>query len=452
MAMRRLKGHDDVELVTSERVMTREGFLRAPGRISRTGIQEYSKLELGLGASHDIVRLYRPPEEVFADESLATAHGATMVYGHPDGDVTSKNYRGLSTGDAMDPVVVDPYVQVTITIKDEWAIYALIDGVEQLSCGYAFDYDETPGTTPEGEPYDAIMRSIRINHIAQVYAARCGAGCNIADAAHRPIHDKAIGRKTNDAERKRLGLTAHDSAPCGCGGNKHNHDNPGDSTMATKPIKVGMINLALEGTTADVVEAFVADAAKAATDSKSALDAANAKAAGLEKELAEERARGAKAAADHAVALDALQKQIPSAAQLEALVADRTAVIGKAKAIAADVDPAGKSAHEVRVAALTIVLAQDGVNKAIASAVLRGADLAKAEPAFVESAFDAVVAAGAADTSTRDFQSGLGAALAGKGETPTPAADDTGAPAQPKLTGYARTLQKLNEKPNRAAT
>src|SRR3990167_3187067 len=48
----------------AERELTLEGFLKAPAKIFRTGVQQYTKLELGIDASLDIVRLYRSPEEV----------------------------------------------------------------------------------------------------------------------------------------------------------------------------------------------------------------------------------------------------------------------------------------------------------------------------------------------------------------------------------------------------
>jgi hypothetical protein len=44
----------------------------------------------------------------------------------------------------------------------------------ELSCGYTLNLDETPGTTPTGEHYDAIQRDIVYNHIAIVPHGRAG--------------------------------------------------------------------------------------------------------------------------------------------------------------------------------------------------------------------------------------------------------------------------------------
>ena len=58
--------------VQSSRVFTDEGFLCVPGRVSRTGIQQYLARELNLdGDPNRIVNVYRPEDEVFKDESLS---------------------------------------------------------------------------------------------------------------------------------------------------------------------------------------------------------------------------------------------------------------------------------------------------------------------------------------------------------------------------------------------
>ncbi len=412
--MRRLQGRDDVEIESTARALTPEGFMVAPGRISRTGVQAYSKMELGIGPSEDTIRLYRPPEEVFAPESLASFDNQVITWGHPANDVTSENYREVTIGDTRNIEPEDTFVRAQLTVRDYYAIYGVIDGVAQLSCGYRFDLDETAGFTPEGEGYDAVMRNIRGNHVAIVYAARCGAGCAIEDAAHRQAHDEAIGRKPNTTERARLRVSATD---CACGGRKHATPEPtvGDTPMTTIDLNGIKIQVA-DGAGAALIEKTLGDAEKASTDAKAAIDAANAKTVAAEAALAEERAKGAKAAADHAAEVAKLQAQILSPAQQEALVVERTKVVGDAKLIAPDLDATGKSLPEVRIAALTAVLATDGgTGKAIATAALGGKAPGDADSAIVTIAFDAVVASGAASTSARDFQPGLGDALTGSG-------------------------------------
>ena len=39
------------------------------------------------------------------------------------------------------------------------------DALREISCGYDCELEMKPGTSPEGEKYDAIQRNIVINHI-----------------------------------------------------------------------------------------------------------------------------------------------------------------------------------------------------------------------------------------------------------------------------------------------
>jgi hypothetical protein len=59
-------------------------------------------------------------------------------------------------------------------IRADIVIYNLDTDARELSCGYSLNLDETPGTTPEGEHYDAIQRNIVYNHVALVPQGRAG--------------------------------------------------------------------------------------------------------------------------------------------------------------------------------------------------------------------------------------------------------------------------------------
>ncbi|WP_148934667.1 DUF2213 domain-containing protein, partial [Escherichia coli] len=52
------------------------------------------------------------------------------------------------------------------------------------SAGYRCIVDWTAGLTDAGEPYDAVQRKIRINHVAFVDRGRAGAECRIGDDAN----------------------------------------------------------------------------------------------------------------------------------------------------------------------------------------------------------------------------------------------------------------------------
>ena len=167
----------------TRREYTDEGFLRVPGNVARVGIQDYLARELGLPGNPDrIVKVYRPAEEVFHADSLASFDGVDVTINHPDGLVNSSNYKKVSAGVVRGGGrVVDGFVQCDLIVKDQAAIDAINSGKCELSAGYTAVYDDTPGTTPEGEPYDFIQREIRINHVALVDRARAGASARVFD-------------------------------------------------------------------------------------------------------------------------------------------------------------------------------------------------------------------------------------------------------------------------------
>lgn len=158
--------------INSQRVYTDEGFLRVPGYASRTGIQTYLASELGLpGDPNRLVGVYRPPEEVFADDSLNTFLGIDITDDHPSTLVNKDNYRNLTVGvvtskgrQENDHVVVD------LLIKDKDAIRKVESGKGELSVGYTAMYDSV-----EGNPdYEFVQRAIRCNHLAICQRGRAG--------------------------------------------------------------------------------------------------------------------------------------------------------------------------------------------------------------------------------------------------------------------------------------
>jgi len=174
--------HDEIAFDGSSRERTVEGFLRANAVIARVGVQAYQPRELGMQGTAPI-RLYRPAEEVFAADAVASVEDKPVTDNHPHEDVTATNWRTLAKGHVRNAIarVQDGLLGARVTVSDADLIRAIDSGKSALSCGYAFDYDATPGTTPDGQPYDAIMRSIRVNHVAVVDRARGGPACRIAD-------------------------------------------------------------------------------------------------------------------------------------------------------------------------------------------------------------------------------------------------------------------------------
>ena len=111
--------------ITTERLYTDEGFLKVPARISRTGIQEYLAIEMGLTDRdpNDIIRVYRPEEEVFSDESLSSFANKPVTNNHPPELVTSANARQYSVGMSGPEVTRDGmFVATVLHVTDQASI------------------------------------------------------------------------------------------------------------------------------------------------------------------------------------------------------------------------------------------------------------------------------------------------------------------------------------------
>lgn len=170
--------------LNSEREYSAEGFLRVPARISRTGIQEYRAIELNITDRdpNDIIKVYRPEDEVFKDASLKSFASKPVTNNHPPELVNSKNASKYIVGMSETEVSRDgDFVTTVLNITSEDAIRAIESGKVELSNGYEADIELTPGITPTGEHYDAIQRNINGNHIAIVTKGRAGSSCKVAD-------------------------------------------------------------------------------------------------------------------------------------------------------------------------------------------------------------------------------------------------------------------------------
>lgn len=170
----------------TQREYTDEGFLKVPGRVARTGIQEYLARELGLdGDPMRVVRVYRPEDEVFNDASLSTYDASDVTNNHPHALVTAATYKGLAVGVVRGPGRRDgDFVVCDLIVKDQKTIDEINSGKCELSAGYTAIYDHSPGVTEDGHAYDFIQREIRINHVAIVDRARAGANARVFD--HNP--------------------------------------------------------------------------------------------------------------------------------------------------------------------------------------------------------------------------------------------------------------------------
>lgn len=187
----------DAAAATSHDV-TPEGFLRVRARIGRAGLHDYRAEELGNPAGFrpgQTVRVYRPPEEVFDPASMASFQAKPVTDDHPPQMVDARNWKRYAIGHSGQAVSRDgDHLATDLLIADAEAAGRALGGAE-LSNGYHADFVFGAGTTPDGDPFDAVQRNIRGNHIALVDAGRCGGSCRIGD----PSADRACGSTEDSA-------------------------------------------------------------------------------------------------------------------------------------------------------------------------------------------------------------------------------------------------------------
>lgn len=292
--------------ITTEREYTDEGFLKVPARISRTGIQEYLAVEMGLTDrdSTDVIRVYRPEEEVFNDNSLQSFANKPVTNNHPPELVNPSNSKQYSVGMSGPEIARDGmFAKTVLHVTDGDAIKNIESGKVELSNGYTADIEWTSGVTPDGEQYDAIQRNIKGNHIAIVERGRAGPACRVAD---------------------NLPMT-------------------GDTVTMAK-ITIDGVDFEVSDQAAQAVGKLQARVSDAEKEAQKKADEVEAK----EDEM-EEKAKEAKKTEDSLKAkLDDAKSKIPTADTLDKLVTERTAVVDTVRKVAPEVKWEGKDADTLR--------------------------------------------------------------------------------------------------------
>ena len=306
----------------------------AEAKAVRTGIQLYTGDEVGK-PDLKVVRVYRPPEEVFAGDSLRSFTHAPVTVDHPAEAVTADNWKSLAVGEVSTMAKADgEWVHLPLILKDAAAIKAVEDGKRELSAGYTCQLDWTAGMTADGQPFDAQQRNIKINHLALVDRARAGPKARIGDGAGWGI-DPITEDATPEKEMK----------------------------MTLKTVTVDGIPVEVTDQGATVIATLQQRLADANTKFATAETAHQTALAAKDADLAKKDAE-----------IDALKAKVMDANALDAAVQARGDLIAKAKAIAPTVETKGLSDAAIR--------------KAVVSAK-RGADkVADKSEAYIDAAFE----------------------------------------------------------------
>jgi hypothetical protein len=136
--------------------------------------------ELGLDPEK-IYQLWRHPDEL--KKAVATFNNIPLLSIHtPDfpGDPPREYRVGVTHSNAD---FDGTYLTNGLSVWDNSAIAGIeTEEQEELSSSYQYVADMTPGTTPNGEVYDGIMREIIGNHVALVETGRAGSDVLVADS------------------------------------------------------------------------------------------------------------------------------------------------------------------------------------------------------------------------------------------------------------------------------
>lgn len=144
---------------------TGEGYLVDQPIVTSCGIFEYMQEDGG------VRRELRLPENVFDEDSLASYEGKPIIITHEAGLIDKDNVEEEQIGTILSRGYQDgDNVRAKIVIHNTDTLSC---GLRELSLGYNLTLDETPGVW-NGQPYDAIQKNIRINHLALVDNARAG--------------------------------------------------------------------------------------------------------------------------------------------------------------------------------------------------------------------------------------------------------------------------------------
>lgn len=333
---------------TPQFTLTTEGYLKASqARLARTGIQIYRAYELGLEGrpAMDEVKIYRPPEEVFNPDSLASFNGKPVTNDHPTEFVTANNWRDLSIGVILAPAKDGDFMRADLLITDPAAIKDIVDGKRELSNGYSCVYDWTKGVAPNGEAYDGIQRQIVGNHVALVDRARCGSACTITDSA-----------KTEE------------------------------NNMTTRKVTVNGVPLELPEQAAAVVDSLLAQISTLTGQVKAATDGAvikyNDTSLTPDSALALLKTKDAE--------ITALKKDVMTPEQRDAMVAEWSDILTTSKTLVPNLDTKGKTCDAIR---REVITALRPTQEALVTASLGGKQVADADPAAVKVCYNVLAAA-----------------------------------------------------------
>lgn len=159
--------------------------------ISKAAVNPYYGREIPrseeLGLMPDkVYNLLRDPSELA--KSVDSFNGLPVMDVHIPVSAADSHRERIVGTTGTGTVFEHPYLKTPMVIWDGDAIKGIETGEKrQLSCGYRYDADMTPGEY-EGVSYDGVMRNIKGNHVALVEVGRAGSDVIVNDS--KPTNSK----------------------------------------------------------------------------------------------------------------------------------------------------------------------------------------------------------------------------------------------------------------------
>lgn len=146
--------------------------------------------DLGLDAER-VYYLYRAPDELV--RGAHTFNNVPILSTHVPVDCEALPEELIIGSTGTDAIFDGLYLQNSLVV---WSaeFQRAIESEEQreLSCGYRYRADMTPGRTAEGLQYDGVMRDIIGNHVALVIEGRAGPDVMVGDEVMKLMSRTAL--------------------------------------------------------------------------------------------------------------------------------------------------------------------------------------------------------------------------------------------------------------------
>lgn len=167
----------------SARVVDINGWFEvADNPISKEGVFPYSGGQIGAPDAGRIYNVYRPADELSDPDAIASFRLMPIIDEHTmlgEGH-TAAEEKGVAGVIGENVRFAAGKMLANIKVFSDALAKKIKSGKTQLSLGYRCIYDFTPGVW-NGQPYDAVQRQIRGNHLALVDEGRMGPEVAILD-------------------------------------------------------------------------------------------------------------------------------------------------------------------------------------------------------------------------------------------------------------------------------